>query len=107
MSDWAPMFEKLDAVAPPLIEPDVANIADSLKQQEQTAGARVLQPPRRAGLQPHRRPNVQRVLEQPRPIHSAALPRRLTMASRPAAAMTVTRIVFGLAGTEDLAVPVA
>lgn len=38
MSDWVPIFEKLDAVAPPSIEPDVANVADSLKQEQQAAG---------------------------------------------------------------------
>ncbi len=38
ISDLVPMFEKLDAVAPPSIEPDVSNIVDSLKQQEQAAG---------------------------------------------------------------------
>lgn len=38
MSDLLPMFEKLDAVAPPSIEPDVSNVVDSLKQEEQAAG---------------------------------------------------------------------
>jgi hypothetical protein len=44
MSDWVPMFEKLDAVAPPSIEPDVANIADSLKQEQQDAGQELSNP---------------------------------------------------------------
>ena len=44
MSDWVPMFEKMDAVAPPEIEPDVQNIVDSLKQQEQQAGQAVSNP---------------------------------------------------------------
>lgn len=38
MSDWVPMFEKLDAVAPPDIEPDVATIVDSLKKEQDAAG---------------------------------------------------------------------
>jgi len=44
VSDWVPMFEKMDAVAPPDIEPDVQNIVDSLKQQEQQAGQAVSNP---------------------------------------------------------------
>ena len=38
MSDWVPIFERLDQVAPLSIEPDVHTILDSLKQQEQAAG---------------------------------------------------------------------
>ena len=38
MSDWVPIFERLDQVAPPSIEPDVHTILDSLKQEEQAAG---------------------------------------------------------------------
>ena len=38
MSDWVPIFERLDQVAPPSIEPDVHNVLDSLKQEEQAAG---------------------------------------------------------------------
>ena len=34
VSDWVPMFEAMDAAAPPDIEPDAHNIVDSLKQQE-------------------------------------------------------------------------
>lgn len=44
MSDWVPMFEKLDAVAPPSIEPDVATIVDSLKQEQQAAGQEISNP---------------------------------------------------------------
>ena len=44
MSDWVPMFEKLDAVAPPDIEPDVANIVDSLKKEEDAAGEELSDP---------------------------------------------------------------
>jgi hypothetical protein len=38
------MFEKLDAVAPPSIEPDVANIVDSLKQEQQAAAQEASNP---------------------------------------------------------------
>jgi hypothetical protein len=38
MSDWVPIFQALDQVAPPAIEPDVQNIVDALKQEEQDAG---------------------------------------------------------------------
>jgi hypothetical protein len=38
MSDWVPIFQALDQVAPPAIEPDVQNIVDALKQEEQAAG---------------------------------------------------------------------
>jgi hypothetical protein len=38
MSDWVPVFERPDQMAPPSIEPDVDNILDSLKQEEQAAG---------------------------------------------------------------------
>jgi len=38
LSDWVPIFEALDQAAPPSIEPDVHNILDSLKQEEQDAG---------------------------------------------------------------------
>ena len=44
MSDWVPMFEKLDAVAPPDIEPDVATVVDSLKQEQQAAGQELSNP---------------------------------------------------------------
>lgn len=44
MSDWVPIFEKLDAVAPPSIEPDVSNIVDSLKQEQAAAGNAVTDP---------------------------------------------------------------
>lgn len=44
MSDWVPIFEKLDQAAPPSIEPDVHNILDALKQQEQAAGQEVTNP---------------------------------------------------------------
>jgi hypothetical protein len=38
MSDWVPIFQALDQAAPPAIEPDVQNVLDSLKQEEQAAG---------------------------------------------------------------------
>lgn len=38
MSDWVPIFERLDQAAPPSIEPDVQNILDALKQEQQAAG---------------------------------------------------------------------
>lgn len=38
MSDWVPIFEQLDQAAPPSIEPDVHNILDALKQEQQAAG---------------------------------------------------------------------
>ena len=38
MSDWVPIFEKLGQAAPPSIEPDVSNIVDALKQEQQAAG---------------------------------------------------------------------
>jgi hypothetical protein len=38
LSDWVPIFEALDQAAPPDIEPDVHNILDSLKQEEQDVG---------------------------------------------------------------------
>jgi hypothetical protein len=38
MSDWVPIFQALDQVAPASIEPDVQNIVDSLKQEQQDAG---------------------------------------------------------------------
>jgi hypothetical protein len=44
ISDWVPIFEKLDQAAPPSIEPDVKNILDSLKQQEQAAGQEASDP---------------------------------------------------------------
>lgn len=44
VSDWVPMFEALDAAAPPAIEPDVSTILDSFKQQEQNAGQAVSNP---------------------------------------------------------------
>lgn len=44
MSDWVPIFEKLDAVAPPSIEPDVGNIVGSLKQEQQAAGQELSNP---------------------------------------------------------------
>jgi hypothetical protein len=44
MSDWVPMFEKLDAVAPSDIEPDVATIVDSLKKEQDAAGQELSNP---------------------------------------------------------------
>lgn len=44
MSDWVPIFQALDNVAPPSIEPDVHTILDSLKQQEQAAGEELSDP---------------------------------------------------------------
>jgi hypothetical protein len=44
VSDWVPIFEALDQAAPPDIEPDVQNIVDSLKQQEQDVGQEVSDP---------------------------------------------------------------
>ena len=44
VSDWVPIFEKLDQAAPPSIEPDVQNILDSLKQEDQAAGQEVTNP---------------------------------------------------------------
>jgi hypothetical protein len=44
MSDWVPIFEALDQAAPPDIEPDVHNIVDSLKQEEQDAGQEATNP---------------------------------------------------------------
>lgn len=38
VSDLVPMFEALDAAAPPGIEPDVHTILDSFKQQQQNMG---------------------------------------------------------------------
>ena len=44
LSDWVPIFEALDQAAPPDIEPDVHNIVDSLKQQEQDVGQEASDP---------------------------------------------------------------
>lgn len=44
MSDWVPIFERLDQVAPPPIEPDVHNILDSLKQEEKAVGQEASNP---------------------------------------------------------------
>jgi len=44
VSDWVPIFEALDQAAPPSIEPDVQNILDSLKQEEQAAGQEATDP---------------------------------------------------------------
>jgi hypothetical protein len=44
VSDWVPMFQALDAAAPPDIEPDVHNILDSLQQQEQDVGQEASDP---------------------------------------------------------------
>lgn len=44
VSDWVPIFGKLDQAAPPSIEPDVQNVLDSLKQEEQAAGQEVSNP---------------------------------------------------------------
>jgi hypothetical protein len=44
LSDWVPIFEALDQAAPPDIEPDVSNIVDSLKQQEQDVGQEASDP---------------------------------------------------------------
>jgi hypothetical protein len=44
VSDWVPIFEKLDQAAPPSIEPDVHNVLDSLKQEQQAAGQEITNP---------------------------------------------------------------
>lgn len=44
VSDWVPIFEKLDQAAPPVIEPDVQNVLDSLKQEEQATGQEATNP---------------------------------------------------------------
>ena len=44
LSDWVPIFEALDQAAPSDIEPDVHNILDSLKQQEQDLGQEASDP---------------------------------------------------------------
>jgi hypothetical protein len=44
MSDWVPIFQALDNVAPPVIQPDVQTILDSLKQEEQAAGQELSDP---------------------------------------------------------------
>lgn len=44
VSDWVPIFEQLDQAAPPAIEPDVQNILDSLKQEQQAAGQEASNP---------------------------------------------------------------
>lgn len=44
MSDWVPIFEHLDQAAPPSIEPDVHNIVDALKQDQQAAGEELSNP---------------------------------------------------------------
>jgi hypothetical protein len=44
VSDWVPIFEKLDQAAPQPIEPDVQNILDSLKQEEQATGQELTNP---------------------------------------------------------------
>lgn len=44
VSDWVPMFEAMDAAAPPDIEPDVHNVVDSLKQQEQAVAQEATDP---------------------------------------------------------------
>jgi hypothetical protein len=44
LSDWVPIFEALDQAAPSDIEPDVHNIVDSLKQEEQDVGQEVSDP---------------------------------------------------------------
>lgn len=44
ISDWVPIFDKLDQASPPSIEPDVKNVLDSLKQQEQAVGQEASDP---------------------------------------------------------------
>jgi len=44
LSDWVPIFQALDAAAPPDIEPDVHNVLDSLQQQEQDLGQEASDP---------------------------------------------------------------
>ena len=44
LSDWVPIFEALDQAGPPDIEPDVGNIVDSLKQEEQDTGQEASDP---------------------------------------------------------------
>lgn len=44
LSDWVPIFEALHQAAPPSIEPDVHNVLDSLKQEEQDVGQEVGNP---------------------------------------------------------------
>lgn len=44
LSDWVPIFEALDQAAPPDIEPDVHNVLDSLKQEEQDVGQEASNP---------------------------------------------------------------
>jgi len=39
IGQWVPIFEALQQNSPPDIEPQVANIVDSLKQEEQQAGS--------------------------------------------------------------------
>ena len=38
VGQWVPIFQALQNSSPPAIEPQVANIVDSLKQEEQEAG---------------------------------------------------------------------
>ena len=44
VGQWVPIFEALQQNSPPAIEPQVANIVDSLKQEEQDAGSEVSNP---------------------------------------------------------------
>jgi hypothetical protein len=44
ISDWVPIFQALDAAAPPDIEPAVHNILNSLQQEEQDAGQEASDP---------------------------------------------------------------
>jgi hypothetical protein len=44
VGQWVPIFEALQQNSPPDIEPQVANIVDSLKQEEQDAGNELSNP---------------------------------------------------------------
>jgi len=44
VGQWVPIFQALQQNSPPAIEPQVANIVDSLKQEEQDAGNEVSNP---------------------------------------------------------------
>lgn len=44
VGQWVPIFEALQQNSPPEIEPQVANIVDSLKQEQQAAGSAAADP---------------------------------------------------------------
>jgi len=44
VGQWVPIFETLQQNSPPDIEPQVANIVDSLKQEQQAAGSAASDP---------------------------------------------------------------